>query len=251
VGYELAGGDSLRDLLPRDFSMQLALKSEAVGEALIVRCRGRIVTGEEAHFLQSELDKLTQAHLTRNVVLNLAEVNYLDSGGLGTLVRMLGRLRSARGDLKVCQPPPFVLRVLQLTNLLNVFPPYSSEREAVEAFSQRPQTLHGMPGTTSDRIVCLDSSLELLAYVRLLLQRDGYEVFTTQYLSDALTIAKVRQASLVIVGPDTPNKEAAIEKLRQNVPSTRLLHLPADFSTSDADHAGPNLVNQVRSLLVR
>jgi len=249
MGYELAGCDSLRDLLPRDFSMQLALKSEAVGEALIVRCRGRIVTGEEAQFLQSELDKLTQAHLTRNIVLNLAEVNYLDSGGLGTLVRMLHHLRFARGDLKVCQPPPFVLKVLQLTNLLNVFPAYSSEREAVEAFSQRPQTLHGTPGTTSDRIVCIDRSLELLAYVRLFLQRDGYEVFTTQYLSDALTIA--REASLVIVGPDTPNKEAAIEKLRQNVPNTKLLHLPADFSTSDADHAGPNLVNQVRSLLVR
>ena len=105
--------------------MQLILKNETLGEAVVVRCRGRIVTGDEAQFLQGELDKLTQ--LSKHVVLQLAEVTYLDSGGLGTLVRMLGRLRAARGDLKICQVPPFIRKVLQLTNLLGVFHPYESE----------------------------------------------------------------------------------------------------------------------------
>jgi len=227
--------------------MQLVLLNEHKEDVVVVRCRGRIVTGEEAQFFQSELDKLTQ--LTKNVVLNLAEVSYLDSGGLGTLIRMLGRLRFARGDLKICQAPPFVEKVLRLTNLLDVFHPYASEKEAIEAFSQRPQAPDEGIQSSTDRLVCLDSSLELLAYVRVLLQRSGYEVFTTQYLSDALTFAKVRQARLVILGPATPSKQTAIERFRENLPNTKVLHLPPEFSTSDADQAGPELVNRVRSLL--
>lgn len=229
--------------------MQLTLRNEGIGDVIVVRCRGRIVTGDEAQFLQTELDKLTQAHLAKRVILNLGEVSYLDSGGLGTLVRILGRLRAARGDLKICQPPPFVLKVLELTNLLNVFHPHPSERDAIEAFSKRPQTPHDTFGATGHRIVCLDGSLELLAYARVLLQRDGYEVFTTQYLSEALTIAKVRQASLVILGPGMPSKETAIERFRERLPNAKLLHLPPDFSTSDADQAGPHLLSQVRSLI--
>jgi len=227
--------------------MQLTLKSETLGKVVLVRCRGRIITGEEAQILQSELDQLTQ--LTKNVVLNLAEVSYLDSGGLGTLIRMLGRLRYARGDLKICQTPPFVEKVLRLTNLLGVFHPYVSEKQAIDAFSQPRQTSEDGFQSSISRIVCLDSSLELLAYVRVFLQRSGYEVFTTQHLSDALTVAKVRRTSLVILGPGMPSKETAIEKFREKLPNAKVLHLPPDFSTSDADQAGPELLNKVRSLV--
>jgi len=103
--------------------------------------------------------------------------------------------------------------------VLGGFHPYVSEKEAIEAFSQPPQASHGGFQFSIDGIVCLDSSLELLAYVRVLLQRSGYEVFTTQYLSDALTVAKVRQISLVILGPGMRSKEIAIEKFRENLPN--------------------------------
>lgn len=229
--------------------MQLTLQTEHVGDVVVVRCRGRIVTGEEAQLLQREMEKLAEVTLSKKFVLQLAEVSYLDSGGLGTLIRMLGRLRYARGDLKICQPTPFVEKVLRLTNLLDVFHPYASEQEAIEAFSQRPQTPHDSFQSSINRIVCLDSSLELLVYVRVLLQRSGYEVFTTQSLADALTFAKVRQVSLVILGPGTRSKDAAIERFRQSAPSAKLHHLPQDFSTSDADQAGLDLVDRVRSLL--
>jgi len=49
---------------------------------------------------------------------------------------MLGRLRFARGDLKICQASPLVEKVLRLTNLLDVFHLYASAKEAIEAFSQ-------------------------------------------------------------------------------------------------------------------
>jgi len=228
--------------------MQLTLKSETVGEVIVVRCRGRFVAGEEAQFLQAEVQRLT--HLTKNVVLQLAEVNYIDSGGLGAVVRLLGVLRAARGNLKLCQVPPFVLQVLNATSLLTVFHPYASEKDAIEAFSERTQVSQETFGASINRIVCLDTSLDLLAYLRVLLQRSGYDVFTTQYLSDAVTFAKGTRSSLVIFGPGLQSKEIAIERFRQNAPSVKLLHLPPDFSTSEADQAGLELVNRVRSLLV-
>jgi len=226
---------------------QLILQVHNTGDVVVVRCRGRIDSGEEAKHLQSEIEKLTGQ--TKNVVLQLSEVGYIDSGGLGTLVRLLGVLRAARGDLKLCQLSPFVAQVLQATNLLSVFHPYASEKDAIEAFSARPQTEEEKFQPSNNRIVCLDSSLDVLAYLKILLQRGGYQVFTTQYPSDAAALAMGARSSLVICGPAMTTNESAVAKIRQSAPNVQLLHLPADFSTSEADQAGPDLVNRVRSLL--
>lgn len=228
--------------------MKLILQSQRVGDVIVVRCRGRIVSGEEADHLQRELERLTER--TKNVVLQLAEVNYVDSGGLGALVRLFGRLRAARGDLKLCQLSPFVAQVLKATNLLSIFNTYASEQDAIEAFSALPQAAEEKFQASNNRIVCLDSSPDLLAYLKVLLQRSGYQVFATQYPSDAVALAMGARSSLVICGPGMRTNEAAIEKLRQSVPNVQLLHLPPDFSTSEADRAGPELVNRVRALLV-
>lgn len=227
--------------------MQLTLESHNTRE-VVIRCRGRIVSGEEAQFLQREVEKLTD--LTKNVVLQLAEVSYVDSVGVGALVRMLGRLRAARGDLKLCQLNPFVTQVLEATNLLSVFHPYASEKDAIEAFAARPRVPKESFHVASQRIVCLDTSPDLLAYLEVLLKRSGYQVFTTQYPSDAVALIAGAQSGVVIFGPGMRTNEAAIAKFRESTPKVQVLHLPADFSTSEADQAGPELVNRVRSLLV-
>lgn len=226
--------------------MQLTLQSQAIGDVVVIRCHGRVVSGDEASHLQAEIGRLTA--LTKSVVLNLADVTYVDSGGLGSLVRIYGVLRAARGDLKICQLSPFVEQVLEATNLLKVFQPVASEAEAVAAFSRRPQSPHESPQPSRTRIVCLDASLDVLAYLKVLLQRSGYEVFTTRYLSDAVSLA-VTKPSLLVCGPSWHGNDSAGEKFRQSAPSVRLLHLPADFSTSEADQAGRNLVDRVHALL--
>lgn len=228
-------------------SMQLSLQSETLGDVVVIRCRGRIVSGDEARTLQAEIDRLTA--LTKSVVLQLAEVTYVDSGGLGALVRIYGVLRAARGDLKVCQLSPFVEQVLQATNLLKVFQPFATEKEAIEAFSARPGSAHDAGQPTAARIVCLDSSLDVLAYLKVLLQGSGYEVFTTRYLSDAVSLAVGTKPRLLVCGPSWHGNASAAEKFGQSAPSVQLLHLPADFSTSEADQASRNLVDRVRSLL--
>jgi anti-anti-sigma regulatory factor len=60
--------------------MRLTLQTQAMKDVVVIRCKGRIVLGEEASDLQAELD--TQTELWQNVVLNLAETDYLDSFGL-------------------------------------------------------------------------------------------------------------------------------------------------------------------------
>jgi hypothetical protein len=180
--------------------------------------------------------------------LQLAEVSFIDSAGLGALVRLFGSLRAEGGGLKLCQLSPFVSQVLQVTNLLGVIPTYASEAEAVEAFSAGPAAPEKTPPTRRTRIVCLDSSSDLLAYLKALLTRAGYEVFTTRNPSDARTLVVATGPSAVIYGPGTAS-ESVIEKLRQGYPSLPILLLPSDFSTAEASQAGTDLVERVRSAL--
>ena len=143
----------------------------------------------------------------------------------------------------------FVSQVLQVTNLLGVIPTYASEAEAIEAFSAGPAAPEKTPATRRTRIVCLDSSNDLLAYLKVLLTRAGYEVFTTRNPSDARTLVVATGPSVVIYGPGTQASESVIEKLRQGDPNLAVLVLPSDFSTAEASQAGTDLVERVRSAL--
>jgi anti-anti-sigma factor len=227
--------------------MPLSLQSQKIDDVVVIRCQGRIVVGPEIAALQLELEKRTQ--LTKKVVLQLAEVTFIDSAGLGGLVRQFGVLRGQGGDLKLCQVSPFLLQVLQVTNLHRVFSLYESETDAVRAFSKGPQSLDETIGGSRTRIVCIDTSHDLLAYVNALLKRSGYEVFTTRQPSDALLLVRVTKPRVLICGPGTQTNESAMKGFREIDPGVELLLLPSDFSTAEAGQAGTDLVNRVQSLL--
>jgi anti-anti-sigma factor len=227
--------------------MNLILQTQILEYVVIIRCQGRIVSGDEVRTLQLEVEKLT--HFKKRVVLQLAEVSYVDSAGLGALVRLFGVLRFGGGGLKLCQLSPFVLQVLQGTNLLGVIPTYASEKEAIEAFSEGPGPLEKASRTPRTKIVCLDSSDDLLAYLKALLTRAGYEVFTTRHLSDARTLVVATRPGLVIFGPGMQTSESVIEKFHESDPNLQVLLLPSDFSAAEASQAGTELLNRVRSVL--
>lgn len=238
-------------------SARLTLQSQKTGDVVVIRCQGRITAGDEVDALQAELEKQTKIPglkllMVKKIVLQLAETDFIDSSGLGALVRMLGVLRTAGGDLKLCQLSPFVSRVLEVTHLLSVFHTYASEQEAIDAFSGGPRSAHAGQGSSKIRIVCVDTSSDLLAYLDALLKRSGYEVFSTRYAGEALTLVTATQPDAVICGPGMlamPTGESTIEKVSKGAPGVRVMRLPADFSTSDAGHAGVDLVNSLQSLL--
>src|ERR1700733_4958700 len=123
--------------------MELILQSEILEYLVVIRCRGPIGLGDEARALEHETEKL--ALPKKRVVLQLAEVSFIDSAGLGALVRLFGALRAEGGGLKLCSLSPFVLQVFRVTNLLGVIPTYASEAEAIAAFSQGPAHAEGIP----------------------------------------------------------------------------------------------------------
>jgi anti-sigma B factor antagonist len=227
--------------------MQLNLQSQKIGDVVVVRCRGRIVVGAEIASLQQELEKLTV--LTKKVVLQLGEVSFVDSVGLGALVRQFSVLRAMGGDLKLCQVSPILLQVLQVTSLHRIFSIHASEEEAIQAFSKGTQFQEEMLGGSKTRIVCIDPSHDLLAYLSALLKRSGYEVMTTRNPSDAHLFVKVSRPQVLICGPGIQKNESAMKGFAGIDPKLRLLLLPADFSAAEAGQAGTDLVNRVRSLL--
>ena len=226
--------------------MTLILQSQTLEHVVVIRCAGRIVLGDEIKALQAEVERLTRTK--KRVVLQLAEVNYIDSAALGALVRLFGVLRSGGGGLKLSQLSPFVHKVLQATNLLGVIPTYASEKEAVDAFSEKLGPQEKTSTAPRTKIVCLDTSNDLLAYLKALLTRAGYEVFTTKQTADARTMIVATKPSLVIYGPGTQTSEAAVGKFRESYPGVQVLVLPGDFSTADASQAGTELLERVRAI---
>ncbi|MBZ5546885.1 MAG: STAS domain-containing protein [Acidobacteriia bacterium] len=114
--------------------MQLRMSTRALEGAMVVDCSGRIVFGEESATLRDTVKKvLTQSP---RVVLNLAEVNYIDSGGLGTLVSLYTTARNAGGAMKLARLTQHVGDLLQLTKLVSIFEVFESEQSAAQSFKK-------------------------------------------------------------------------------------------------------------------
>ncbi|MCU1301127.1 MAG: anti-anti-sigma factor [Candidatus Sulfotelmatobacter sp.] len=112
--------------------MQLKLATRAKDGVLVVDCTGRVVFGEESSLLRDSVKKAISEN--NRIVLNLGEVNYIDSGGLGTLVALRTTAQNAGGTIKLANLTKRVGDLLQVTKLLTVFDVYNSEAEAIDSF---------------------------------------------------------------------------------------------------------------------
>lgn len=117
--------------------MALKLSSRTVEGVKVIDCVGRIVFGDEA----SQLRETVKRELSENnrVVLNLGEVSYIDSGGIGTMVSLFTTARNAGGDIKLANLTKRVGDLLQITKLITVFESYDDEQKAAKAFNTPPR----------------------------------------------------------------------------------------------------------------
>ena len=115
-----------------EYGMQLKLATKTKDGIIIVDCVGRIVFGEESSLIRETVKKAIAEN--NRIVLNLGEVTYIDSGGLGTLVALRTTAQNAGGTIKLTNLTKRVGDLLQVTKLLTVFDVYDSEAEAVESF---------------------------------------------------------------------------------------------------------------------
>jgi anti-sigma B factor antagonist len=107
--------------------------SRQVDGVTIVDCSGRITLGEGSVILRDMVRDLL-AKGSKKIVLNLAEVNYIDSSGIGELVSAFTTTRNHGGELKLLNLTKKVNDLLQITKLYTVFDVKNDEADAVKSF---------------------------------------------------------------------------------------------------------------------
>jgi len=111
----------------------LRLVERQVERVVILDLHGRIAIEEGRNLLRAAVDRLAGAGNTR-IVLNLADVPFIDSSVVGELVRSLTTLSRKGGKLKLLKLPPKIRNLLSTARLLDVFEAYDSEDEALRSF---------------------------------------------------------------------------------------------------------------------
>ncbi len=114
--------------------MSMKLTTREVSGVTIVDLSGKITLGEGGMTLRDEVHKLL-AKGSKKIVLNLAEVNYIDSSGLGELVSAYTAVKNAGGELKLLNLTTKVRDLLVITKLVTVFDVKDTEAAAVSSFA--------------------------------------------------------------------------------------------------------------------
>ena len=108
------------------------ISSRAKGEVYILDISGEIDL-YNAPEIKDIVNKLIEQK-KYNVIINLKEVTYIDSSGIGALISSLSNLKKYQGGLKIINVFASVKKVFELTKLTSFFEIYDSEEEAVKAF---------------------------------------------------------------------------------------------------------------------
>ena len=98
----------------------------------ILDLKGRITVGPEASALRERISSLKEG--SQNLVLNLAQVDYIDSTGLGALVMCNTSLRKREGSMKLLNLNRRNIELLVMTKLATVFEIFNDEQDAINSF---------------------------------------------------------------------------------------------------------------------
>jgi anti-sigma B factor antagonist len=127
-----AGVKLTSQFLSGAFFMQI--EERMVGDVVVLDLKGKITLGEGDELLKDKVNSLVnQGH--KKIVLNLADVPYIDSAGLGEVVRTYTTVSRQGGSLKLLNLTKRITDLLSITKLLTVFETFDSENEAVRSFS--------------------------------------------------------------------------------------------------------------------
>lgn len=104
------------------------------GNVVILDVEGKILLGEGDVEIKQAVDDLV-AQGRKNLLLNMARVPYVDSAGLGEIIRCFTSMRKNGGQLKLLSPNERLVDLLTITKLVNVFDWYNDEASALSSFS--------------------------------------------------------------------------------------------------------------------
>ena len=111
------------------------ITTRTVKDVIIVDFRGRLAVGVSEEVLPQVMGAIfDDGH--KKILLNLTDMDYIDSNGLGELVQVLKTANRHSASVRLLKPQDRVARTLRLTNLLPMFNVYDTEAEALAAFAQ-------------------------------------------------------------------------------------------------------------------
>ena len=114
--------------------MNLKTSTRQVDGVTIVDCSGRITLGEGSVVLRDNVkDLLTKGQ--KKILLNLGDVNYIDSSGIGELVSAYTTVKNQGGELKLLNLTKKVHDLLQITKLYTVFEVHNEEAAAIRSYA--------------------------------------------------------------------------------------------------------------------
>ena len=115
--------------------MTLRMTDRSMNDIDVLDIEGRLVLGEESNAFRERVKSMLAAG-KKKIVLNLANLGYVDSAGLGTLVATFHSARSQGATLRMAHLGSKFKDLLQVTRLLTVFETYDSEAAAIESFGK-------------------------------------------------------------------------------------------------------------------
>ncbi|MGH9523373.1 MAG: STAS domain-containing protein [Terriglobales bacterium] len=227
--------------------MQLRLESRPVGDVLIVQCQGRIVAGNEVFTLHSSIgDSIVKYG---DVVLQLDQVDFVDSSGLGALVRLMQSARAKGGDLKLSGISARTRKTLEMTGLIKQFEIYEAVEEAITAAYLGSRYSKGKAGDNRPRILCVYESNDVCTFLREVLCSAGYNALTTMSIDDARILLKATKAKHVILSAkmQTVYGKPTKKMLEEIDPEVKVTVLDDNFAAQDPGEAAEKLLAQLGS----
>jgi anti-sigma B factor antagonist len=114
--------------------MALGIAASTIDGVTVLRLKGVIYFGEESASLRLRVKELLES--SRQIVLDLASVTHIDSGGLGTLVALYASARKVGGEIKLANLGNHTKEVLQITKLVTVFEIFERAEDAAASFKR-------------------------------------------------------------------------------------------------------------------
>ncbi len=119
------------------------VRYKAAGKVVVVGFqRGRIREEREILKALEELGKYIETHPGTSVLLNLENIEYLSSAGLGNLVGLLKKSRRSSGAFKLCSLQASILELFEVMRLTKIFEIFDAEDAAVQSFAAQPEVAH-------------------------------------------------------------------------------------------------------------
>jgi anti-sigma B factor antagonist len=114
--------------------VSVKLSSRQVGDVTVIDAAGRITLGEAASAFRDTIRDLT-AKGNKKILLNLSEVSYVDSSGIGEMVSSYTTIHGSGGQLKLLGLNKRIKDLLHITKLYTVFDAYDDEAAAIRSFN--------------------------------------------------------------------------------------------------------------------